>query len=71
MHLVQTLDRYIKRILITQKHSLAYAEMRLIFARVLFEFNIDLAPELGGKDWTNGQRMYNIWEKSPLWMRLS
>lgn len=41
--------------------SLAYVEMRLILARVLWNFDIRLADD--SKDWFTGQKVYFIWEK--------
>ncbi|KAI1811604.1 cytochrome p450 monooxygenase [Poronia punctata] len=44
--------------------NLAYAEMRLILARILFRFDVKLAPE--ARDWLKGQRVYSLWDKPPL-----
>lgn len=47
--------------------SLAYVEMRLILARMIVNFEIELAePDL---DWTD-QNVYNLWEKPPLMLNL-
>jgi len=43
--------------------SLAYAEMRLILARLLFNFDIELVDP--AEDWLN-QPVYSIWDKPPL-----
>ena len=48
-------------------YSLAYAEMHLILARLLFEFDIELEDEK--YDWIN-QRVFTLWEKPPLLLRL-
>lgn len=45
--------------------SLAYAEMRLILARLVFNFDINLAPE--SRSWTTGQKVFFFWDKPPLW----
>lgn len=42
---------------------MAYHEMRLILAKVLFNFDIELLPD--SKRWDN-QRTYLMWEKGPL-----
>lgn len=48
--------------------NLAYAEMRLILARVLWNFDLKLAEE--SNDWAN-QKTFNLWEKGPLMCRLT
>ncbi|PWY68979.1 cytochrome P450 [Aspergillus sclerotioniger CBS 115572] len=47
--------------------NLAYAEMRVILARVLWNFDIELCEE--SLDWYN-QKSYSLWEKPPLMCRL-
>ncbi|KAI1868414.1 uncharacterized protein JN550_006330 [Neoarthrinium moseri] len=49
--------------------SLAYIEMRLVLARMLFNFDMVLNDE--SRDWMANQRAYNIWSKPPLHVRLS
>lgn len=44
--------------------NLAMVEMRLIFARVLWNFDIKLAEDCG--DWIAKQKVFMIWEKLPL-----
>src|SRR5271170_6826402 len=51
--------------------SLAYAEMRLVLARLLWRFDLELAsadadPGLGWLD----QKVVILWVKTPLWVRL-
>lgn len=48
--------------------SLAYAEMRLILARVIYNFDMKLASESSG--WLS-QRSYMLWEKNPLMVYLT
>jgi hypothetical protein len=48
--------------------SLAYAEMRLIAARLLWNF--DMALEEPSDNWVD-QLAYNVWEKRPLMVKLS
>ncbi len=48
--------------------SLAYAEMRLILARILYNFDIVLADE--GVDWLK-QNAAVLWEKLPLRVHLT
>lgn len=43
--------------------SLAYAEMRLILARILFNFDLKLVNE--EEDWMD-QCTFILWEKGPL-----
>ncbi|PWY82364.1 benzoate 4-monooxygenase cytochrome P450 [Aspergillus eucalypticola CBS 122712] len=47
--------------------NLAYAEMRVIFARVLWNFDIELCEE--SREWHN-QKSYNLWAKPPLMCKL-
>ncbi|KAH8885916.1 cytochrome P450 [Thozetella sp. PMI_491] len=44
--------------------NLAYAEMRLIMARLIWNFNIELSPD--AKDWDTRSKVYILWEKPPL-----
>ncbi|KFA80067.1 hypothetical protein S40288_08218 [Stachybotrys chartarum IBT 40288] len=44
--------------------NLAYAEMRLILARILFDFDLSLAEE--SKDWLQAQKCYALWDKPSL-----
>ncbi|RHZ53905.1 cytochrome P450 [Aspergillus thermomutatus] len=46
--------------------NLAWAEMRLILARVLYNFDIEQA---GGRDWME-KKSYLLWEKDPLLIRV-
>ncbi|KAF3763603.1 cytochrome P450 [Cryphonectria parasitica EP155] len=48
--------------------NLAYAEMRTIIARLVFAFDLKLAPE--GENWLRGQKVFNLWRKPPLWVHL-
>lgn len=48
--------------------SHAYAEMRLILARMVWNFDIVLPKE--SQIWLNAQSSYIIWEKAPLFVRL-
>ncbi|KAF7595373.1 hypothetical protein BBP40_006366 [Aspergillus hancockii] len=48
--------------------NLAYAEMRLIAARLFWNF--DMALEAPNDNWTD-QLAYNVWEKKPLMVKLS
>lgn len=50
-------------------NSLAYIEMRLILARVLWNFDVKLADE--SKDWLRRQKIFLLWEKSPLYVYLT
>lgn len=49
--------------------NLAYIEMRIILARVLWNFDIKIDQE--SVDWMRKQRIYNLWEKGPLYAYLT
>ena len=51
------------------KNSLAYAEMRLILARIIFDFDMRLADD--GKNWIDRQRGFTLWELVPLNVHLT
>lgn len=44
--------------------SLAFIELRLILARIVFNFNMELAPECRG--WTDDQKVFAFWNKPAL-----
>ena len=48
-------------------NSLAYFEMRLILAHVLWNFDLELAPK--SEDWAD-QKVYAIWDKPELYVKL-
>ncbi|KAK3661299.1 hypothetical protein LTR56_000422 [Elasticomyces elasticus] len=48
--------------------SLAYAEMRLLFAKMLYNFDFGLADPT--EDWYGGLRSFMVWERTPLRIRL-
>ncbi|KAL6359076.1 hypothetical protein LRP88_09276 [Fusarium phalaenopsidis] len=48
--------------------NLAYAEMRLILARLLWKFDLELVSE--SKNW-NDQKVFNLWEKGDLKVKLT
>jgi cytochrome P450 len=50
------------------KSSLAYAEMRLIIAKVLFSFDLELVDK--SQDWFEGQKVYTLWQKPSLMVQL-
>ncbi|KAF2191204.1 cytochrome P450 [Zopfia rhizophila CBS 207.26] len=47
--------------------NMAYHEMRLILAKVLYNFDLELCPE--SENWTD-QEAYTLWEKHPLILNL-
>ncbi len=49
--------------------SLAYAEMRLILAKIIYNFDMSIAEE--SKDWLENQEVYNVWVKPPLMVRFT
>lgn len=48
---------------------LAYAEMKLILARLIFNFDLALAEE--STEWMKNQKAYNMWSKPPLFLYLT
>ncbi|KAI1264703.1 putative cytochrome P450 [Xylariaceae sp. FL1019] len=44
--------------------NLAYAEMRLILAKVLYNFDISIADD--SRNWLDGQKAYSVWVKPDL-----
>ncbi|RYP36843.1 hypothetical protein DL767_003233 [Monosporascus sp. MG133] len=49
--------------------NLAYAEMRLILAKIVWNF--DMVLEEDSRDWLKDQRCYLLWHKPPLNVRLT
>ena len=47
---------------------LAYSELRVVLARILWNFDMNLGEESEG--W-HKQKSFNLWVKKPLWVRLS
>jgi cytochrome P450 len=45
-------------------YSLAYAEMRLILAKLVFNFDMSLADDSRG--WLRDQKAYTVWDKPAL-----
>ncbi|KAL2173169.1 cytochrome P450 [Thermothelomyces heterothallicus CBS 202.75] len=48
--------------------NLAYAEMRYILARLIWNFDFELAEQ--SRNWADGLRAWLIWEKRPLYVHL-
>ena len=48
--------------------NLAYAEMRLILAKVLFNFDLELVDKTN--DWMKNQKVFALWEKPSLMVSL-
>ncbi|RYP71152.1 hypothetical protein DL769_004740 [Monosporascus sp. CRB-8-3] len=44
--------------------NLAYAEMRLILARIVYDFDMRLADD--SKDWIKRQKTFSLWDRIPL-----
>jgi cytochrome P450 len=49
--------------------SLAYAEMQMILARVIWNFDIELAES--SMSWMETMKIYSLWEKPPLMVKLT
>ena len=50
--------------------NLAYVEMRLILAKLLWHFDWALEEQQNGREWTD-QRVYMLWAKGPLMVKLT
>lgn len=50
-------------------NSLAYVEMRLVLARMLFNFDISLSDD--SREWMENQKAYNMWSKPPMHIHLT
>ncbi|KAH6875620.1 cytochrome P450 [Alternaria rosae] len=48
--------------------NMALHEMRLILSKVLFNFDLELLPEC--RNWIADQKIYSLWEKTPLMVRI-
>ncbi|ORY02749.1 putative cytochrome P450 [Clohesyomyces aquaticus] len=48
--------------------NLAYTEMRLILAHIIYKFDMEL--EQDGHGWIDRQRAFNVWDRGPLNVRL-
>jgi averantin hydroxylase len=49
--------------------TLAYAEMRLILTRLLYGFDFEL--DARSTNWVGVQKVYKLWEKPPLWVKVT
>jgi cytochrome P450 len=49
-------------------YSLAYAEMRVILARILWNFDFELCDESRG--WMVNVKAFTLWEKEKLMMKI-
>lgn len=49
--------------------SMAYAEMRMVIAKVLFNFDLELADK--SEDWWRTQNTFFVWQKKPLMVKLT
>lgn len=52
----------------TDLYRLAYVEMRMILAHLLFRFDIEITDEC--RNWYNKLKPYNLWYKVPLHVRM-
>ncbi|KAI4665836.1 uncharacterized protein J4E78_003301 [Alternaria triticimaculans] len=48
--------------------NMALHEMRLIMSKVLFNFDLELLPEC--RNWIADQKIYSLWEKTPLMVKI-
>lgn len=49
-------------------HSLAYSEMRMILARMLYNYDMELDEQ--SKNWAEGMLAYTLWDKPPMFVHL-
>lgn len=49
--------------------NLAYAEMRLVLARVIYNFDIEFEPGIEKR--VEKIPVFNLYEKPPLWVKMS
>jgi cytochrome P450 len=49
--------------------NLAYAELRLVFAKMLFNFDIELDPRSVG--WEKRLEHHTLWYRPDLWVKLT
>lgn len=61
------LYEWIMTAIMLMTYSLAYHELRLIMAKVLYNFDLELSPESEG--WED-QQTFILWEKKPLMCKL-
>ena len=54
--------------MISLSYRLAWAELRITMAKLLWHFDFELASP--DEDWSNKQRTYLIWERLPLMVKL-
>jgi hypothetical protein len=59
---------YISRVVANDVTSMAYAEMRLILAKVLFNFDLELVDK--SQEWMKGQKVLTLWMKPSLMVTL-
>lgn len=58
----------IRRTYLLTLYSMAYHEMRLIIAKVLYQFDLELCPE--SRNWQD-QDTHVLWQKKPLMCKLT
>jgi hypothetical protein len=50
------------------EHSLGYAEISVIIARLLWSFEITVSEQ--SQNWQDGLKGWVLWDKKPLWLHL-
>lgn len=50
--------------------NLAYLEMRLILARLLWNFDVEAVDGKGGPQWRS-QKIFTLWEKTAMEVKLT
>lgn len=63
-----TVIRLLKEYCMANQYSLAYAEVRLILARMIWNFDMELQKD--SHRWSEGRKAFTTWEKGSLNVRL-
>jgi hypothetical protein len=63
-----SLNLYMQNMLTQSPNSMAYHEMRLILTKVLYNFDLELLPQ--SANWIDDQKVYILWEKLPLMVKV-
>lgn len=51
-------------------HRLAWVEMKMVLAKVLWNFDLELSEKMMGGDWSD-QKVYLLNEKTPMYVKMS
>lgn len=51
-------------------HRLAWVEMKMVLAKVLLNFDLELSEKMTGVDWSD-QKVYLLSEKTPMYVKMT